>query len=422
MTTETSNTESPYETPDTHAPSAQPEQQLSDMGSAAGGGSSGAIIGMIVLGGFLAGAAGLWFLKGAPDTPVKTPGAGDKYERPTISETGPWPEANVDETDHFFGSMELGEQGEHAYVVTNNGKVDLVVKQGPKSCACTRYDIEKKRLKPGESTKVIVGWKPKEAKAMFRQNMNLYTNDPENKVILLTVSGTVAALVNVIPQGEWDLGNVDEPTGGKASGVLASALTEKVEIESMVASDPSIQFEMKQADGEAIKSLRAADAKELYVTLDKKIPAGPFRGTITFKLKGHPDRDFVINLKGHRDGTVNFQGTGGLFYDKRRSLVDLGQFSATEGKTGRIMLYLSGEHREIEATEVATVPQFMKCTLKKDPVFKSERKSRYILEFEVPAGSPPGGHTANNSGKVTLKTTHPEYPEINLKVHFVSSK
>lgn len=425
MSTETSNTEMGSETPSDALPS-QPEQELSefDSGGEAGSGS-GAIIGMVVLGCVLAGAGGLWFVK-ADDTPVKPvdPHAArnKKYQRPTISETGPWPEVSVDQKDHFFGSMELGEEGEHAYIVTNNGEADLVLKQGPKSCACTRYDIEKKRIKPGESTKVHVGWKPKDPKTIFRQNMNLYTNDPENKVVQLVVSGTVAALVNVIPKGEWDLGNIDEPGGGRASGVLASALTEKVDIESVVVSDPAITYELKQAEKESIKSLRAADAKELYVRLSKKIPAGPFRGTITFKLKGHEDRDYVINLKGHRDGTINFQGTGDLFYDKRRSLVDLGQFSAEEGKSGRILLYLSGEHREMEVTDVATVPRFLQCTLKKDPVFKSERKSRYILQFEVPPGSPSGGYTAARSGKVTLKTSHPEYPEINLKVWFVSTK
>lgn len=399
-----------------------PAQELSDI-NAGGSSSGGTIVGMFVVLGFVAGAIGLWYMQGDKlEREVKQIAAGDrKYERPIISETGPWPLAEVDKKEHAFGSMELGEEGEHSYVVTNKGKADLVLKQGPKSCACTRYDIDSKRLKPGESTKVHVAWKPKEPKNLFRQNMNLYTNDPENPVIILGVGGTVAALVNIIPKGDWDLGNVDDPNEGKASGVLASALTEKVEVESVVVSDPAITYEFKQADQEAIKSLRGADAKELYVTLARNIPAGPFRGTLSFKLKGHPDRDYVINLKAHRDGSVNFVGTGEVFYDKRRSIVDLGSFSAAEGKIGSIWLYLSGEHQEITVTDTSTSPSFMNCTLEKDPGFRSPKKTRYILKFEVPPGSPSGGYTANKTGRVTLKTTHPEYPTIDLKVRFVST-
>lgn len=377
-------------------------------------------VGVAVVIGFGIGAAGLWFMQ--EPAPVKYIDPKTvKYDRPEVAETGPYPTLTIDSAEHHFGGMELGDTGSHTYIVTNKGESELVLKQGPKSCACTRYDIEKTKLAPGESSKIIVEWKPKEAEMFFRQAMNLYTNDPEQTVLPLIVTGTVASLVQIIPKGEWDMGTMKGDTGGRREGVIVSALLEEFEITDIRTSHPELTVELVPAREEDIKSLKAKDGTELHAVLGTKIPAGPFHGTVTFKLKDRPDRDYTINVKGHRDGSIRFEGTKDLLWDKRRELVDLGEFPAPTGKSGRLFLYLEGDD-EIEATDISTSPSFLQCTLEKDPEFRSPKKTRYILRFNVPPGSPTGGYRGSKSGRVRLKTTHSEYPELNLRVRFVTVK
>lgn len=384
--------------------------------------SGSAWAGIAVVLGFVVGAVGLWFIQGDDSSNVKVPDPKNTpYDRPEVSETGPYPEVVVDNVEHRFDIMELGNTGTHTYVVTNEGEADLVLQQGPKSCACTRYDIEKPSLAKGESCKIIVEWKPKKADLEFLQSMNLYTNDPKNTVIPLRVAGVVAAKVKIIPKGVWDIGNLNASKEGKREGVVASGFLNSFELVDIKTSHPQLTVELVPARMEDLKSIRANHGLELHTTLGTAIPAGPFKGTITFRLKDHPDQEYKIDVKAHRDGSVVFQQGKGIFWDKRRQLVDLGQFPAKAGKIGELLLYLDGE-QEMEASEITAVPSFLKCELKKDPTFRSKKKTRYILSFEVPPGAPTGGYKGRKAAKVNIKTDHPEYPELKLRVQFVTSQ
>ncbi len=394
-------------------------QDLAPLEESSGSNATG--IGVAVILGFVVGAIALvWFQSGNSDIPVQKVERGrEKYPRPELSKTGPHPKIEVDEIEHFFGTMQLGDVKEHSYTITNNGEGILVLAHGPKSCACTKYEIEKKKLRPGESGKVLVEWTPKKAENVFRQNMNLYTNDPETQVISLAVVGTVATMAKIMPKGDWDLGNVDDQSGGQYEGLIASGVVKKVELVNVKTSDPAIKYETEDASAKECEAMRALSAKKFKVIVGKSIPAGAFRGTISFELKDRPEKRYTINLKAHRDGSVKFVGTGGLFFNKERQLINLSEFRSKEGRKGLVQLYLSGDIREINALDISTTPSFLKCTLEKDPGFQSPNKSRYSLKLEIPPDSPPGGYLGEKSGRVVIKTDHNEYPEIKLRVRFV---
>lgn len=378
-----------------------------------------ALIGVVVVVGFFVGAAGLWFFTRDSEVQAEEVSTPDTViERLPIAETGPYPTATVDERVHKFGNMEYGNTGSHAYVVTNTGEAPLQLKEGPKSCACTRYDIDNKVVQPGESTKVHVEWKPKKSEPVFRQAMNLYTNDPENQVIVLSVGGHVAERVRIIPGGDWDIGKLSPGKPGTTSGVIATSLMDTMEVTDIETSHPELKVETRQASKEAMNSIEAKDGVEFHLTLGDKIPAGPFRGYVNFNVRGLP---YTVAVKGHREGSIKFAGTPGLGWNNRQQLVDLGQFKASEGKAAKLMLYVAGSD-EMVLEEVDARPSFLKCSLEKDPGFPATKKTRYILTFEVPPGSPAGGYVRATRGRAVLKTNHPEYPEIKLQIQFISVK
>ncbi|MFK7817133.1 MAG: DUF1573 domain-containing protein [Planctomycetaceae bacterium] len=378
-----------------------------------------ALIGMVVVAGFLVGAAGMYFMPRETEIQAEEIDSTEvRIERLPIAESGPYPDAVVDEKIHKFGSMEFGDIGSHAYVVTNNGEAPLQLKQGPKSCACTRYDIEDTLVQPGESTKVHVEWKPKKAEPIFRQAMNLYTNDPENQVIVLTVGGHVAERVRIIPAPPWDIGNLISGKPGTTSGVAATSLMDTMEVSNIKTSHPSLTVETRKADSKPMNAIDANDGVEFHLALSNEIPAGPFRGYFTFEVKG---QEYKIDVKAHREGSIQFVGTPGLSWNKRQELVNLGEFKASEGKKGKLLLYVA-DTDELSLEDVTTKPSFLKCSLEKDPDFPAKHKSRYILTFEIPPGSPAGGYVHATRGRAILKTNHPEYPEIKLQVQFISVK
>ncbi len=381
-------------------------------------------IGISVLAGFLIGATGLWWMQRDSEPPVKkeVDPRTQKYPRPDISETGPYPQVKAEEREYFFGTMELGKTDEHTFLVANAGEAELVLMPGPKSCDCTRYEIEKRHVPPGESSKVTIEWKPSHSDNIFRQMVNLYTNDPKDPVVQLTISGSVAALVQMLPKGDWDLGNVDSPDGGSIDGLVASGLLDSVDLVDIEKSHPAISMELVKARDVDLKDLRATGGTEVHVRLGKTIPPGPFRGTISFGLEARPGQRFTINLKAHRDGAIRFEGNDSARWLKRRQLLDLGEFLASKGKTGNVWLYVRGDHQTITPTAIETQPSFLKCTLTKDPGFRSPTTTRYSLALEVPPGSPAGAYSSADPARVQIRTDHPDYPEMNLTVHFIALK
>lgn len=418
-----------------HPSDAQPHQpELSELAPLApeGGGSSAAV-GVSVVVGMLVGALALWYFRGEPEKVEVQPvhKKNQKYARPTIAKEAPFPAVELVESEsltvedqkieHFFGTMELGGSRDYTFVVANKGDGDLILANGPKSCGCTKYEISKKRLKPGERANILVEWKPKAAENIFRENMYLYTNDPEMPTVSLSVAGTVASLASLIPKDEWDLGNVDGPKGGRFEGAVASGLLDKVELVNIQTTHPEIKISTSEPSGDdmdALRQRRATSGVKVLVELDKSIPAGPFRGSFTFQLKDRPEKTYRVNLKAHRDGTIKFVGKAGIFWDKKRQLADLSQFKSSDGSVGEIYLYVAGDD-QIEVQNIKSSLPFLKCTLEQDPTFKAPTRKRYSLKLTVPPGSPAGGYFGEKSGRVVIKTNHEEYPEINIRVRFV---
>ena len=60
----------------------------------------------------------------------------------------------------------------------NAGDAPLELTAGSTSCACAISDLKNRTVPPGQSTKVVVEWTPKEFVGKFTQSVRIETNDP----------------------------------------------------------------------------------------------------------------------------------------------------------------------------------------------------------------------------------------------------
>ncbi len=101
------------------------------------------------------------------------------------------PVLKVDDPEFRFGTVKQGENVEHTYLLTNEGKSDLLIRKIKASCGCTAVQPQKKVIAPGESVQLKAVFKS--AGKMGKQNktVTVITNDPQKSKMILWVKGEV---------------------------------------------------------------------------------------------------------------------------------------------------------------------------------------------------------------------------------------
>jgi uncharacterized cupredoxin-like copper-binding protein len=101
------------------------------------------------------------------------------------------PKISIQQVHHDFGTINQGDVVTHTFVISNNGGDILKILDVKASCGCTAASPEKKELKPGESTNIVVSFNSKGRKGPQTKTVTVTTNDPEKPSVALTFTGNV---------------------------------------------------------------------------------------------------------------------------------------------------------------------------------------------------------------------------------------
>jgi len=121
----------------------------------------------------------------------------------------PQPDIHPDHLVYDFGTAPQYTTVRHAFVIKNIGAKPLLVTKIKPSCNCTSATISSKSIPPdGEARLEVLFYTSNYVGQQF-VTVRLYTNDPDEPVILLTVKGIVLIPeIPVIPR-EIELGKID---------------------------------------------------------------------------------------------------------------------------------------------------------------------------------------------------------------------
>lgn len=101
------------------------------------------------------------------------------------------PQFKVNEISHDFGEIAQTEKVETDFVVTNEGKQNLIIRKVKASCGCTAVAPEKTVLAKGESTKIHVTFDPRGKSGRQSKTITVITNDPKKSNVLLRITSTI---------------------------------------------------------------------------------------------------------------------------------------------------------------------------------------------------------------------------------------
>ncbi|QDT41302.1 hypothetical protein Pan241w_13620 [Gimesia alba] len=386
-----------------------------------------------------------------PTTPAR-PAADPDDDRPKIAAKGPYPKAVVEKPRYNFGEMAVGQSLSHKFILKNEGEVPLEVKKGNTTCKCTLSEMKDNTVAPGKSIEIELTWTPKAPQEHFGQTATIFTNDPENKELKLQIEGTANNLISfsgdMMGTAHWSLPTMESDEPVSYTGSIHTKYMDEFKITGIESDRAGLTATFKPLTPEELKEEDTKTGYSIEVTADPtKFPLGGFTERLTVKTdipndlepteshadhkhpEGHDhkhehqppgDRTFVIQVSGNHTGPIRIVPTFGVYWNPQTMVLNLGEFSAKEGKEVMLSMFVEGTELPLEIVDQQVIPDFLKFELKKDDSFQSKTKQRYELKFAVPPELPAVSFGRTNLAKVKLKTNHPNAKVIEFRVQFIS--
>jgi hypothetical protein len=101
------------------------------------------------------------------------------------------PIASFDAEAFDFGNQKQGDKGEHTFLLKNNGKRDLIIRNVRSSCGCTAVTPAKTVISAGDSVPIKVVFDTAGKRGRQSKSITIITNDPKNPTAILRISSNV---------------------------------------------------------------------------------------------------------------------------------------------------------------------------------------------------------------------------------------
>jgi hypothetical protein len=361
-----------------------------------------------------------WMSQPSASQPViseeQLPDAENPFE---ISDSGPHPKAVLDEEVYNFGKMILGETGRHAFVIRNEGEAPLKLKKGVVLCKCTVPDIPGGEIAPGESVEVVLEWRPEGTTESFDKYAEIWTNDPENEKLRLTITGEVTTLVRVEPPSPWTMNSVRDSAPTTFTGAIASG-RDVFEVVSIETTADWLSVEHRPLDAAELSELGEgmASGYALSCTVRPEMPVGRFEARIVIQTDLESETQDAHTLQvvvnGNRPGPFSVIGRA---WHGREMTVSMENVKAAEGKSVTVAMFTPPGEEPLEFTSVTAQPDIVEVQLKRDETFPSAaQKEKYDLTFTIPPGSRVGHYSQGERISVLIETNRESLPRIELSV------
>jgi len=337
----------------------------------------------------------------------------------------PRPKAVVPHPIHDFGNMDAHASGSYGFEVRNTGGVPLRLTKGSTSCKCTITDLEEAEVPPGGSVKVTVMWTGKDFLGPFTQTATVFTNDPENPELTLTIKGRITVSVRAQP-AEVVFSRV--ALGDTVSGRVKvyGYRSEPLKISGVRLDDPTtaafyqVSYEPIPPD-EVMAEPGATGGYLVRVTVKSGLPLGAFQQKIlvTTNLKEVPT--LAIPVRGMVGSEVAI--VGGHGWDEKSGVLSFGVVDPREGAEGTLRIRVGGPRcKEVTVKPVQIdPPDLLSVAVGQVNVLSSGQVAVVPLTISIRKGSRPAnylGPDPSNYGRITIETNHPDARQLQILVRF----
>ena len=379
------------------------------------------VIVLSALSGSIIGAALAYVQVGFPREGMAEIGDGPATVATDVAVAGEFPRVQVDQLEYDFGKMQRGTEQSHRFKISNAGNAPLRLETGKPSCKCTVSKLSTNVLKPGESIEMEVTWKAQAEEGPFRQWVPVTTNDPNQSRFELTMKGEITRPTGLVPR-EFYFSKMRIGDTRSAKVFLMSYLQDDVKIEKaeIVSEDAREHFDIliEPVSKEDLPDKNAAAGVLIKLIAKPGLPIGRFSQWLELDTNLPDVRHLEVPVSGHVTGDIGIRGQG---WNEEQGVLRFGSVSSGKGKKVTLNIIIRGAHAAGVEVEVDRVqPPELVATLGKPREYK-DQLFHVSLTIEIPAGTRPMVHLNPNlhePASVTLKTSHPQAPELQLDIRF----
>jgi hypothetical protein len=346
---------------------------------------------------------------------------------PPVADSTGVPKLVVDKADHDFGYVEGGTLVRHTFRIRNAGTGTLTLKAGVTTCsACTIANLSKSRVRPGESSEVVVEYAAKSHNPEFRHTAFVLTNDPKQPRIELNINGKISARFRVDPD-RLVFSRVSASEPASADLRVYSFISDDLRV-----SDPEFlgaetrdffTAQIEPLPAEKLAEVGAKSGQRVVVSLKPGLPLGPFRQTIRLALASGESRkptEWEVSIDGSVVSDLTVLGPG---WSAESGILTIGTVKRAEGAKRRLTILVRGSRRgEVEVEPTVADPPWIRVTAGKSTRL-NESANQIPLEVEIPPGQGPAVYLGTGQGKfgeiVLSVKNQPDVKQIRLRVKFV---
>ncbi len=311
---------------------------------------------------------------------------------------GPGPKARAPEPVKDVGAVEKGEKISHDFVIRNEGGATLKITEVKPSCGCTVADYPR-TIEPGASGTIRSVVETKDFKGPIAKSVAVFTNDPDNPRINLTVKANVKSLVEVSPGYARFI-----VVQGEKHDVVEQTLwaAEKPDLTVLGVDSPypflkvSHRLVESGEGGEGGEKKKKGNEWRIAMALAAEAPVGPMADFVTVRTDHPRQKQVKIPVSGFVRPTLAVVP----------QVFDFGAREIAEPYPAKIEVKVLGTD-DVELGEIATDVQGLEARV--EPLEEGRLYNLLItLRPEMKKGK--------TSGTLTVQTSSPRQPVLDIRV------
>lgn len=336
------------------------------------------------------------------------------------------PKLVVQQTDYDFGTMDLGDEGSHDFVFANRGPGRLVLGRGSSTCSCMVAEFEEDEITvlPGGSVSITVKWTTDEKTGEYQQTAQITSNDPALRKVELVISGKISEAVKAVP-AEVSFGRISAGEAATRTVAIYHYLDQpplQLLGHSWARNSIADHFEVGFSPMPADQLQQEPDAKSgqlLSITLKPGLPLGVVRQTIFLRTNLETATVVEVPITGTIGRDIAIAGRG---WNDETGILDIGPVGRQEGALRKLILIARGpQHKQVQFTAGPRDPEMLQVELGERTELANGKATQTTLVIRIAKGSGHArylGSEENGFGQIVILTTHPEIPELRLRVSF----
>jgi hypothetical protein len=347
----------------------------------------------------------------------------DKEVATEVANSNARPSARVVGSDtHDFGAMSLSESRDHTFVIENIGDAPLTVAFDAKSCQCTKVELDKNVVPPGEQVNIYLQWKPTKFDLDFRQAALFRTNDPARREIELAIRGQVRQNGRATPTSV-DFGPMSREQSQSISINVFGYRDEDFEVVDATLLDEENKDKFSVVMTPLTSDQLAAEVGALggavvKVDVAAGLPMGSFAQHVRITTNKNDIGPFDVAIRGQVIGDIRIVSS---HYSRELNSFMLRELSGDKVHEFKFSLMVKGMQPEDIHIAAKSIDPSEVLSIKFDapePIGNVVRIPGTLVVTPTDKPVNRNGSKQAKSGKLILETSHPDVKEMEIRVAF----